>query len=95
MSAAAVEQRRLFPGAELFRLKDSRGLPLALSLDRVMNEAGLVVEWPSFIEAARAQGWLDSRILREIVEGLVDADVPRDLRDGIEARTKLYMSREP
>lgn len=81
----------LFPGARLFAMKDSRGFPLEFALDRIINDEGMVVEWPGFIDAARAAGWWDFQTIEVMTHALQDAGVDRAMADGIVQRAQLYM----
>jgi alanyl-tRNA synthetase len=83
MSAQTVDGKQLFPGALLFWLRDTHGLPLDFALDRIINEKAMVVEWPGFVAAARNQKWKDARIIEAVAVGLADAGVPRELQQGI------------
>ena len=89
------DNRNVFPGFRLFLLKDSHGLPLESAIDKVMNEAGLPIDWTSFIVAARSSGWWDYQIIEAVENGLKDADVQKDLIDPILLRIKCYMQRNP
>lgn len=96
MGGGAVEgavsvAARMFRGARLFGLKDAHGLPLDFALDAIINDRGMVVEWPGFIEAARAAGWWDYQTLAVMEHALQDAGVARDLTAGIVERAKLYV----
>jgi hypothetical protein len=84
----------LIPGKLLFDLKTSNGLPLDFSLARVLD-AGFGVEWPSFIDAARKNGWFDFQTIKEMSNALVDASATRDYIEGVVVRAKLYMLSEP
>lgn len=80
-----------FPGVTLFRLKDAHGMALEEAVDRIMNSAKMVVDWPGFIEAARKQGWHDFMTVEVITNALVNADVPLAIREDIITRCKEYV----
>ena len=81
----------MFPGDFLFELKATHGFPLDFALDRILNQEKLVVEWVSFIEAARTNGWWDFKTYEVLVHALMDAEVDRDLAQGILDRFKIYV----
>ncbi len=95
MRNVTTDGRAMVSGERLFSLHDSCGLPLCMSLDRGLNESQMVVEWPSFIEAARRQGWLDQRTYRLIAEGLLEAGVDREYSENVLAHTRRYMVTNP
>lgn len=80
----------LFPGAEAFRFKDEIGLPFAVQFDE-LSRTGLMLEWPSLIEAARKAGWNDAQTFDAIIEGLTDSQAWPQLRAGIIVRLKRYI----
>jgi hypothetical protein len=77
-------------GAFLFLLKDTHGLPIDMALDRII-ERGHSVEWPSFIEAARENGWPDFRTFGALEHGIQDAFISANTKDAILCGTKRYM----
>lgn len=88
-------QAALYPGSKLFELKATHGLPLDIAVDRIINFEQLRIEWPSFIETARKNGWWDYMTLEAIEVALTDSDINRMLRDGIIASIKMYMLANP
>ena len=80
----------MIPGSLLFTLKATHGLPLDMALDRVI-EAGESVEWPSFIEEARKNGWHDFQTYSELKYGLQDAFIPQSVKDAILDGFKRYV----
>ncbi len=55
---------KLFPGDELFKLHDTYGLPMMMTMI-LLKERGMLVEWPSYFDATRKAGWSDrTAILR-------------------------------
>lgn len=87
--------KRLFPGATLFAMKATHGLPLDFALDRIINDAGMAVDWGGFIDAARENGWWDFQTIEAMGHALSDALLPRDVQREIVARAKLYMLANP
>jgi hypothetical protein len=88
-------QAALYPGSKLFELKATHGLPLDIAVDRVINLEKLRIEWPSFIETARKNGWWDYMTIEAMEVALTDADVNRILRDEIIISAKMYMLANP
>jgi hypothetical protein len=86
---------RCFSGATLFGLKATHGLPLGFALDRIINTAGVAVEWPSFIEAARKNGWWDYQTYEVLCHGLEDGDIPKDVQAGIRSGFQRYVLAHP
>lgn len=82
---------KAFPGAKLFELKATHGLPLEAAVDRIINGENMVIDWQGFINQARAQGWYDFQTLDVAEQALTDADVPRDYRDAVVLRMKAYV----
>lgn len=85
----------LFSGKELFELKDTHGMPLDFSLDIVCNERKMAVDWPSFIEAARAAGWYDFQTLSQITHAMEHAALPSAYREAVIAGFKNYVLQNP
>jgi hypothetical protein len=54
-----------------------------------------VVEWPSFIEAARENGWWDFQTYDAICVGMEDAGIERPVQAGIKARFQQYVLTHP
>lgn len=80
----------MFPGRAAFRLKDEKGVPLSMIIDLCE-----VIEWPSFIEAARDAGWYDFQTLAQIKAALFDADIDEVVQKEIVQRFKLYVLANP
>ncbi len=85
----------LFPGDTLFHIKDTHGLPLEMALDRIITDQGMAVDWVGFIQAARASGWYDFQTIKVISHALADADLPKDYREAVTQRCKLFILKEP
>ena len=90
-----IDGKPLFDGAELFALKDTHGFPLDFALDKIINQSGMAVDWPAFIEAARRNGWWDFQTLDVMQAGFLDAGLPRGMGVDIEIRFKRYVLRYP
>lgn len=64
----------IYPGAKLFQLKATHGLPLDAALEAVLKNYGSVyrIDWTSFITEARKNKWYDFQTLPIIEEALLD-----------------------
>jgi hypothetical protein len=80
-----------YPGAKLFQLKATHGLPLENAVDTIINRAKLVIDWEGFIDEARKNGWYDFQTIENIEQALVDADIPKDTREKIIQGCKHYI----
>ena len=85
----------LFAGHKLFELKSSQGLPLDFAIDRIINDAGMRVEWPSFIEAARKNKWWDYQTYEALCHALEDAGVDKNVQEGIRRGFQKYVLANP
>lgn len=85
----------LFRGDVLFHLKATHGFPLDFALDRLINERGIAVEWPGFIEAARDGGWWDFQTFEVIEHAMQDAGIEREYRAAVLERFKAYVLQRP
>ena len=81
----------VFDGAVLFELQATHGLPLSFALDRIINQQNMAVSWLSFLEAARKNGRKDSNTIRDLRYSLEDADVPKDIREGVLSRLERFI----
>lgn len=89
------EGRVVFSGDALFDLKATHGFPLDFALDKIINDAGYVVDWVAFIEAARRSDWWDFQTLNVIEHAMTDAELPKDMQIAIVERFKLYVISNP
>jgi hypothetical protein len=80
-----------YPGAKLFQLKATHGLPLENAVDTIINRAKLVIDWEGFIDEARKNGWYDFQTIENIEQALVDADILKDTREKIIQGCKHYI----
>lgn len=85
---------KIVSGKFVFELKDTNGLPLAMTFIECEAQ-GAMIDWVGFIEAARAHGWWDYQTLDMISEAFTDSGVWADLRTEIEARLKRYVVLKP
>lgn len=84
-----------FPGARLFELKATHGLPLDAAIDRIINKHRTAISWDGFLTQARANGWYDFQTMDVITQALEDALIDREMRLGIITRLKLYILKNP
>lgn len=84
-------ERELFPGDRLFELKATLGFPLEIALDRIINEERLAVNWVQFLKQARKNLWTDAQTYRVIRHSLADAEVSKEIREGICSGLEQYM----
>lgn len=89
-----VDNVCMFPGHLLFELKATHGFPLDFALDKIYS-AGMVVEWPSFIETARRNGRWDYQTIVDLEHALVDAGLGRETTKQILDRFKIYVVKYP
>lgn len=83
--------RKPFPGDKLFQLKATHGMPLENSLDILLNQQRVKIDWVGFVVEARKNGWWDFQILEAVENALVDAIVPRTVTSCILTGIKCYI----
>lgn len=83
--------KKPFPGDKLFQLKATHGMPLENSLDILMNQQSLKIDWVGFIDEARKNQWWDFQTIEAVEQALVDATVDRLHIEHILARMRAYM----
>ena len=86
----------LFPGEYLFRLKSEMGLPLDFSVQRVLDQPNTHIEWVSFIDTARKNGWWDFQIYDTLVFLRNEMGKEHvDYFDQVIQRFKVYVMNHP
>jgi alanyl-tRNA synthetase len=60
-----------FPGADLFKLYSTHGLPLGDAL-RLGRESGFTLDMPGLVSAAKAAGWSEERAVATLREAYAD-----------------------
>lgn len=90
MVRLTIDRHLVFGGAELFRLKDECGFPLAMAFIQCARD-NIEIDWIGLIEAARAHGWWDYQTLDMIAEAFSDSGVWGDRRKTIEGKLKTYV----
>jgi len=88
-------EHELFPGDKLFELKATHGLPLEIALERIITQEGLAVHWLQFLKQARKNLWTDKQTYRVIRHSLVDADIAKEIREGVCRGLEKYTHRGP
>jgi len=83
--------KKPFPGAKLFQLKATHGIPLENSLDLLMNQQSLKIDWVGFIDEARKNEWWDFQIVEAVEQAMVEAVVERRVIEAILLRMRVYM----
>ena len=80
-----TDGKRVFSGKALFDMKATHGLPLDFAL-HIIKDAGGVVDWISFIDAARKNKWWDFQTLPVIAQCTSDAGYTQEEQDAIITR---------
>lgn len=75
-------------------MKATHGVPLDVSIE-ILTKEGYTIEWVSFIEQARKNGWWDYQTLEVVSQSLNDAGIEKSIVDGIIERFKLYVLNNP
>jgi len=84
----------VFPGSTLFKLKDTYGVPVEMTLDEI-RKLGYNVDWVGFIEEARNCNWWDFQIYDLLSHALVDAEYSKSDQNEILYRFKKYVVLNP
>lgn len=85
----------VYPGANLFRMKATHGLPLDVAIDYLMNERLLSIDWVGFMEEARRNGWYDFQSIAAISDAFVDVSADWEVLDEIITRIKMWVVENP
>lgn len=83
----------IFPGARLFQLKATHGVPLEISLENLTRRS-MVVDWTDFVKEARLSGWYDFQTLEVIQNALADV-FDRDVQEAVILRIKRFILKNP
>lgn len=84
----------VFPGDKLFQLKATHGTPLDVSLEIIMGQNALAVDWVGFITEARKNGWWDFQTVAAVEEALCDVTNPT-VTINIMQRLKAWILENP
>lgn len=87
--------KTMFRGDVLFELKATHGLPLDFALDSIINDRGMAVNWPEFIETARRNEWWDFQTYDVLLHAMEDAQVPKDIYNDIKRGFQRYVMMYP
>lgn len=80
----------LFAGDKLFFLVATHGVPLDIAVGKIFN-AGFIIDWTGFIDAALAGGWQPRRILTAIECSALEAISDADYCNEVIIRVKLHL----
>jgi hypothetical protein len=94
-SGITVDGKIMFRGDVLFELKATHGFPLDFALDSIINDKGMAVNWPEFIETARKNQWWDFQTYDVILHAMEDAQIPKDIYNGIKYGFQRYVMKYP
>lgn len=83
--------KKPFPGDKLFQLKATHGVPLENSLDILMNQQSMKIDWVGFVNEARKNEWWDFQIIEVVEQALTDATVDQLHIGHILGRMRYYM----
>jgi len=67
-----IKRVTLFPGEQLFKLYDTHGLPIMMSLI-LIKEKGMLVDWSGYFAATKRAGWSDKKALALAKEASIDS----------------------
>ena len=85
----------IFCGGTLFELTATHGLPIDVALDRLVNDKKFAIDWISFVETARSNGWWNFQTYDVICQAMADALIDADLQSSIKTRLQLYITQNP
>jgi alanyl-tRNA synthetase len=86
---------KIFPGAKLFQLKATHGMPLENALDILINQHSLKIDWVGFVDEARKNEWWDFQTLEAVENALIESTVNRDIVVNTVIGLKRYMLQQP
>jgi alanyl-tRNA synthetase len=84
----------IFPGARLFQIKATHGVPLDISLDLLFHRCQLRVDWQGFVDEARRNHWWDFQTL-EVIQNALAEVLDHAEQQAIVLRLKRYMLENP
>jgi alanyl-tRNA synthetase len=87
--------KKAFSGKLVFELKTVHGFPLDFAVDKIVNDRGFSIDWPEFVDTARANLWWDFQTFKVIQEALKEAQVPPETIAGITHGLRLYILNNP
>lgn len=78
----------MLSGADIFKLRDTHGLPLSVIIER-LYEMGSMVDWLGFIIAAAKAGWKGEKTKSEIYSSLEEALIDKKFKEKVKERFSL------
>lgn len=82
----------MLSGADVFKLRDTHGLPLSVIIEK-LYEMGSMVDWLGFILAAAGAGWKGEKTKREIYSALSEAGICKEFKEKVKERFSLLESK--
>jgi hypothetical protein len=89
-----TDGRYLFPGDRLFQLRATHGLPIGDAIQKIYNTT-TGVDWVSFIEEARRNGWYDFQTIDAIENAFIDCDFDKAFSLTVIKRMKQWILANP
>lgn len=93
-SEIGSDGRNLFPGDRLFQLRATHGLPIGDAIHQIYSTTS-GVDWVSFIEEARRNGWYDFQTIEAIENAFLDCDFDKAFALNVIKRMKYWMLANP
>lgn len=94
MEEIGSDGRNLFPGDRLFQLRATHGLPLGDAIQSIYSTI-TGVDWVSFIEEARRNGWYDFQTIEAIENAFLDCDFDKAFALNVIKRMKHWIVENP
>lgn len=86
-----IDNKDIFPGDKLFDLRSTHGISLEIMIDEIINKQNMAISWIDFIDAARNNKWKEKTIYDNILYGLRDGFVDKNLSNNILDKVTKYM----
>lgn len=88
-----IDGKHVMSGATLYRMRNTNGLPLEISIDRV-RDRGCEIDWTAYVRAAIADGRLHAQAYDEIKAGLAESFQPEGYGSAVLAGVQRYIERD-
>lgn len=75
-------KQQFFSGEKLFQLYDTHGLPLEVSIEKILDSK-ILINWRQFILTAAKAGWGNKKIYNTIFYALDDVTGYQEYKDGL------------
>jgi alanyl-tRNA synthetase len=85
-----MTEEKFFDGEKLFMLYDTHGLPLEISIEKIL-EADVLIRWPEFILAACRAGWSNKKIKNTIFYALDDVSGHKEYKKRLKNKLETYL----